>query len=131
MKVNQFPILKDFIISFCVYPVWLKIVLGWLLARIEQNNKRWLLLLHILTNYSRLNVHNENQFCHLGHFFPKLRIIVIKVFDIKDFFGYLLFYIGFRVLVPDSRLLFEASLHHYKIPNFNALLDFPTYADSS
>lgn len=80
-------------------------MLGWLLARIEQNNKRWILLLHILTNYSRLNVYNENQFCHLGHFFPKIRIIVIKVLDIKDFFGYLLFYIGFRV--PKSPRLLE------------------------
>lgn len=51
-------------------------------------------------------------------------VAAIKALGVEDLSGFLLFYIGARVLDPDTRLLFESSLPPNKIPNLDAMLDF-------
>lgn len=51
-------------------------------------------------------------------------VSAIKALGIEDISGFLLFYIGARVLDPETRRLFEANLTQSEIPTLDKLLDF-------
>lgn len=51
-------------------------------------------------------------------------VAAIKASGINDFSGFVLFYIGARAIDPTTRLLFEANVSQYVVPDLETLLSF-------
>lgn len=89
------------------------------------DNKRVLLSAHldILFRFSPLKV---ESLIDLRHFLTTFRenIAALKVLEVDDLAGFLLFYIASRVLDPATRQSFEFEYHDAEIPTFDMLAEF-------
>lgn len=54
----------------------------------------------------------------------KENVAAFHMLGVKDLAGFLLFYMGSRVLNPHTRQLFESSVSQSDIPKFDELVDF-------
>ncbi|XP_050058384.1 uncharacterized protein LOC126550574 [Aphis gossypii] len=100
-------------------------VIAWCALRDRYDNKRLLATAHCdkLFSFERLQRESVSSLSSFVNTFRE-NVAALKALGVVDLSGFLLFYIGARVIDPDTRRLFEASVPQESIPKLDELLDF-------
>ncbi|XP_060861320.1 uncharacterized protein LOC132938478 [Metopolophium dirhodum] len=99
--------------------------IAWNALKDRYDNKRLLVTAHIEKLFAFAPLTKESP-ASLSLFVNTFRenVSAIQALGVSDFAGFLLFYIGSRVIDPMTRRLFEATVAKNQIPDLNSLLDF-------
>jgi len=99
--------------------------IAWNALKDRYDNKRLLVTAHIEKLFAFAPLTKESP-ASLSLFVNTFRenASAIQALGVSDFAGFLLFYIGSRVIDPMTRRLFEATVAKNQIPDLNSLLDF-------
>lgn len=99
--------------------------IAWNALQKSFENNRLLATAHIdrLFAFSALKMESTSSLAAFVNTFRE-NVAAIKALGIKDISGFLLFYIGARVLDVETRRLYEASIPQSEIPTLDSLLDF-------
>ncbi|XP_025420894.1 uncharacterized protein LOC112690996 [Sipha flava] len=99
--------------------------IAWCALRNRYDNKRLLAIAHCdkLFSFGRLQQESVSSLLSVFNTFRE-NVAAMKALGTVDLSGFLLFYIGARIIDPDTRRLFETSLPQERIPSLDELLDF-------
>ncbi|XP_022182590.1 uncharacterized protein LOC111042326 [Myzus persicae] len=99
--------------------------IAWCALRDRYDNKRLLATAHCdkLFSFERLQRESVSSLLSFVNTFRE-NVSALKALGVVDLSGFLLFYIGARVIDPDTRRLFEASIPQESLPKLDELLDF-------
>lgn len=99
--------------------------IAWNALQNSYENNRLLATAHVDRLFAFSSIKKESTVA-LAAFVNTFRenVAAIKALGVDDISGFLLFYIGARVLDCETRRLYEASISHTQLPTLDHLLDF-------
>ncbi|XP_025425706.1 uncharacterized protein LOC112694458 [Sipha flava] len=100
-------------------------IIAWDALQKSFDNQRLLASAHIdkLFSFVLLRKESLSSLCSFVNIFME-KVAAIKALGVNDLSGFILFHISARVIDPETRRLFEASISQNSVPNLDTLLQF-------